>query len=294
MYRYIFLIIIFSSILTGCSNKQSSKSRPEKSDLFKKGQKMGVVTSTLEEASGLAASITNKGFLWTQNDSGNDPEVYLIDDKAEIKLTCKLKGATNRDWEEIFIGPGPKSGTPYVYVADIGDNFYRYDNKFLYRFQEPKLNLAKDTTIKVDTIAFKLCDEERDAETIFYDSIFQAAYLITKRESSVKMYEIKFPILKDTVEAMKVADLPFSGVVAADISRSGEEVLLKDRLNIYYWKRQPGESLVDLFQRPPQLLNYKPEQQGEAVAWKWDGSGYYTLSESSKWEMANLIFYKRN
>ena len=33
-----------------------------------------------------------------------------------------LTGATNVDWEDIAVGPGPAVGTSYLYVADTGNN----------------------------------------------------------------------------------------------------------------------------------------------------------------------------
>ena len=76
----------------------------------------------LSEVSGLASSIRNPGLLWAHNDSGNRPEVFLIDDKCDIKRIVVLDGIKNRDWEDIAVGPGPDSTKSYVYVGDIGDN----------------------------------------------------------------------------------------------------------------------------------------------------------------------------
>src|SRR4051812_16120960 len=94
-----------TALLAGCSGPA-----PEKPDLFEfsGGEKLAELKNdTIEEASGLAASIANKGLLWTHNDSGNDSKIFLVDENLNIKLTCTLAGAENRDWEDITIGPGP-------------------------------------------------------------------------------------------------------------------------------------------------------------------------------------------
>src|SRR5690348_10992040 len=46
----------------------------------------------LDEVSGIAASHKNPGFIWAENDSGNKPQVYLVDKNLKVKLTVKLKG----------------------------------------------------------------------------------------------------------------------------------------------------------------------------------------------------------
>src|SRR5687767_10710977 len=94
----------------------------------------------LKEVSGVASSVNNKGMLWAQNDSGNSPEIYLIDENLEVVLTCHLMGIENRDWEDIAVGPGPDPAKNYVYIADIGDNKAAYPYKYIYRFEEPVIS----------------------------------------------------------------------------------------------------------------------------------------------------------
>jgi len=67
---------------------------------------LGKVDQQLEEASGLTASVSNPGMLWAINDSGNPPEVFLIDQHAKTRMVFTLLHAHNRDWEDIPIGTG--------------------------------------------------------------------------------------------------------------------------------------------------------------------------------------------
>jgi hypothetical protein len=81
--------------------------------------------------------------------------------------------------------------------------------------------------------------------------------------------------------------------VAGDISIN-DEILLKTYDNIYYWKRQQGESIYQTLAKQPKILPYKPEPQGESITWKTDGNGYFTLSERNGAIIPDLLFYKRN
>jgi len=263
------------------------------SSLFEPQQSVGTVSKKLSEASGLVASISNPGYFWTHNDGRNPAEIFLINDKAEVVMTCKLKNIVNRDWEDITIGPGPEEGVNYLYVADIGDNDAIYPFKILYRIKEPEGLVEQIEIEEIDKLVFKLPDATRDSEAIMVDPVTQFFYIISKREKSVRLYEIKFPFTSDTLQVMALGKLRFNNIVAANISSDGSEVLLKDYTEIYYWKRVGNESIPNLLHRDPIKLNYEPENQGEAIAWKRDGSGFYTLSESSMITEADFFFYKR-
>ena len=280
----IFFCLLF---LLSCSKKEMHSS------LFEPQQSVGTVSKKLSEASGLVASISNPGYFWTHNDGRNPAEIFLINDKAEVVMTCKLKNIVNRDWEDITIGPGPEEGVNYLYVADIGDNDAIYPFKILYRIKEPEGLVEQIEIEEIDKLVFKLPDATRDSEAIMVDPVTQLFYIISKREKSVRLYEIKFPFTSDTLQVMALGKLRFNNIVAANISSDGSEVLLKDYTEIYYWKRVGNESIPNLLHRDPIKLNYEPENQGEAIAWKRDGSGFYTLSESSMITEADFFFYKR-
>ncbi len=271
--------------LAGCTKSKDA--------LFKKGEPLGKVSKKLEEASGLAASINNPGYFWTINDSGNPPEVFLIDDHANITLVCKLSKATNRDWEEIRISS--ESGKNYLYVADIGDNGAAYDLKFIYRFEEPVLAKAKEVIIEhIDTLIIKMPDGKRDTESVMIDPLTHDLYILSKREDSIGLYQNRYPFSKDTLVLDKVLKMPFHNIVSGDISSDGREVLLKTYDEIFYWKKWGEESVSELLAKEPIELPYQREKQGEAITWARDGSGFYTLGESSKEERAQLMLYKRN
>jgi hypothetical protein len=260
---------------------------------FSAGEVLGIASKKIEEASGLAASKSIPGYLWTINDSGNPAEIYLLNEKAEIVMTCALENTVNRDWEELFLGPGPDPDKSYIYVADIGDNDALYSYKILYRVEEPLIIEEKSVIKKVDTFVFSLPDKPRDTEAMLYDSLSSSFYIFSKREPNIKLYELKYPFLNDTLTAEFKVELPFNNIVAADISAKGDEILLKNYNQIFYWKRNKEESFMSILTRKPAELNYSPEAQGESIVFRYDGSGFYTLSEAPKGKRAGLIFYPR-
>ncbi len=86
--------------------------------------------------------------------------------------------------------------------------------------------------------------------------------------------------------------LPFTKIVAGSISQDGTQILLKSYEKVYYWKRSESENLPEVFSTKPIELPYDREPQGEAIAWSYEGDEYYTLSEGSMGNSADLFVYK--
>ena len=145
-----------------------------------------------------------------------------------------------------------------------------------------------------DRIAFQFPDGKRDAEALMIDPNTRDLYVVSKREENVSVYVAPFPQSVDqTITLKKVVTLPLTLIVAGDISDDGQEVIMKSYDWVYYWKRKEKEDLATLLSTDPVKLPYTREPQGEAIAWKKDGTGYYTLSEEADNVKPVLYFYER-
>lgn len=288
-----FLFACLCLLSASCSEK---KSMPADSDVFQPSWRLAELREkALEEVSGLAASVANPGLLWTVNDSGNPAIVFLVDEDLTIRLACRLRGVKNRDWEDVAVGPGPDPGKRYVYVADIGDNGAKREFKYIYRFEEPVANRpASEIVIKdFDTIVVRLADGKKDTETMMVHPKTKDIYLVSKRERPVVVYRLHNPsVARDTLTAVPVVSVPLTQIVAGAFSPDGEEIVLKNYDNIYYWKLD-GKPLPEVLKTRPSILHYTEEPQGESIAFNVDGSGFYTLSEQIKGERTYLYFYPR-
>lgn len=284
----IFLIVI------ACSSNRSSEGI---SNDFLPGAKLGELKhKDLGEVSGLASSINNPGLLWTLNDSGNGPDVFLIDKDLHIKTTYTLQGIKNRDWEDIAVGPGPDSTKSYIYVAEIGDNSASHKLKYIYRFEEPAVDSInnKISISDFDTITFKLPDSKKDTETLMVDPATRDLYIVSKREEPVYLYQIKYPYsTKDTITAQQLFSLPFTQIVAGAFSSDGNEILMKNYNHIYYWENSLKKPFTEVLKDAPEEIPYEIEPQGEAITWARDNTGFYTLSEKNKGKKSFLYFYQR-
>ena len=286
-------------MLSACQGS-NTKGNMEGSTLFDLGRPIGTIQSpTLDEASGLACSISNDGFIWSHNDSGGEAMLYLLSLGGEESGKFLLPGITNIDWEDLAIGLGPQISTNYLYIGDIGDNRAIRKSYSIYRFEEPDLNsldLPSNSSVEeFSTIQYVYEDGARDAETLMIDPVSRDLFIVSKRGQNSFLYKLPFP--QDTIEmdtALRVGILPFTYTTGGDISGDGTEVLLKNYKNIFYWRRENKEPIEDLLQTSPIVLKYLPEPQGEAIAFKADGTSFFTVSEQVNQKEVEILHYSRN
>ncbi len=273
-----------------------------------------VQNDEIDEASGIVSSYKNKGILWTHNDSGGENRIYAIDSNGISRGQYLINGSSNRDWEDIAIGPGPVDGLSYIYIGDIGDNDSEYEIKYIYRVIEPTVTLEQEDEFKivtsVDIISFTYKDGARDAETLMIDPFTKDIFILGKRDSKARLYKLPFPQNTTSVfEADLAAELTFpfdSGekqyyLTAGDISNEGTEILVKSYSNTYYWKRELDKTIAQTMLTEPLILESPLEPIAEAIAWKnYDDNGFYRIDEEkfdyggfSYTVEAELFYYPR-
>ena len=298
-----------------------SQITPDSSLFFSPFSRGDVNAPPVDEASGLAVSGYSSRYLWTHNDSGDEPRIFLLDLGADsqgndgnetansiggnstnstlLAGEWILEGASNRDWEDMTAGPGSEEGVHYLYIGEIGDNQAQFDFKIIYRFPEPNISTNSTTSTipsqQVDRILFRYPnDVQMDAEALIVDPLTTDIYIITKREEPVTVYRLAWPQSTDApMTADKVATLPFTQVTAGAISPNGLQILLKTYETIFLWTRNPEESIVDALMRPPARIPYTPEPQGEAIVFGSDGQRFFTLSEERNNIKPKLYEYRK-
>ncbi|GHN02071.1 hypothetical protein WSM22_35600 [Cytophagales bacterium WSM2-2] len=316
------LLLIFACCLASCTYHDLSKATPANNgitpvpqdtswtatydvhsltttSIFEPGLIIGSIdNASLDEVSGIAASGRVPAALWMEEDSGNPSVVSLLTTAGKYLGNINIAGVTNRDWEDMAVAPGPVDGTPYIYLADIGDNDQKYPTKYIYRFPEPALSIgssAFQTSISAfDMIAFSFPDGVKNAEAIIVDPLTKDIYVISKETGKAVIYMAPYP--QNTTKSFtleKVGTLPFTKVTSAAISPDGTEVVIKTYTQVFYWKRSLQQSISSLLRQQPSLLPYTIEDQGEAICFAPDGSGFYTTSEMTTSTLPPIYFYRR-
>lgn len=247
----------------------------------------------IPEASGIADSKKNPGYLWVEEDSGNPPDLSLLSHSGVFLKKIHLKAATNTDWEDIALAKGPRAGIDYLYIADIGDNNATHAQRCFYRLEEP--SYQSDTVSGYDKIRYRYADGPRDAEAFLVDDISLDIYIITKRDAASRIYKLAYPYSTTSENiAVMIGELPYNGVVSAAVSGNGKELIVKTYMGLYYYQRGNGETIPKALQTKFYRLPYTLEPQGEAVCFSTTGAtGFFTLSEKGFFSGQQLFFYEK-
>lgn len=287
--NYFYRILIGTCILAQSSCKELSIDVPVNGAVeeFKSAPLVTQIVPIIIEASGIAESRTNSGYLWVEEDSGNPASLTLVSkENGQTLKKVNIQGAKNYDWEDMCL-----SGSD-IYIADIGDNKLSYTSHIIYSFPEPAANASKVTAFK--TIEFTYSDGKHDSEAFLVDPRTKDILIITKNDPQSSIYKLSYPYsLTNLNTAALVGKLDYSGVVSAALSPDRKEIIVKTYTDLKLYSCTEKQSLEEALSTKSKLLPYVLEPQGEAVTFANDNSGYYTLSEKGLSSIVNLYWYKR-
>jgi hypothetical protein len=254
----------------------------------------------LNEVSGIAASRVQRPLLWVENDSGGAPAVYAIRPDGTLESTYTIDGATNVDWEDIAVGPGPERNTSYLFVGDIGQNAGARDAVTVYRVPEPAAPFAASGMLTgAAVISLRYPDHPVDAESMFVDPRTGDLYVIDKEYLSGVGHVFRAPKralvdgatvtmgaigsftvpADDPATSSAVTRFPGTIVTGADISPDGSTILVRTYRRVFAFSRTAHGSVAAAFLRPPCIAPQLDEPQGEAIGFAANGASSFTISE---------------
>lgn len=253
------------------------------------------------ELSGIASSIVNPGVLYVHEDDAGTNTIPLTNVKGDDLGKLVLDNVSMRDPEDICVGPGPEAGKTYVYIADIGDNNAARKTVTIYRFAEPVLKeLSGSSAIHIqaiDKIELAYPKNAVNAETLLIDPVTKDLFIASKETLRSTVYTAVYPQSTTSTTILKpVVKTDFDLLTSGDISADGSEILLRNKGQIWYWKRSAGQSVAQTILTAPLKAPYAGnERQGEGICFMYDASGYLTDTEikDHPGAVSTISFYKR-
>ncbi len=243
----------------------------------------GAVTGDgMSELSGLAASRTTKGVLYTHNDSGDTARFFAIGPTGALQAELALAGVTATDIEDLAVGPCPEGSC--VYLGDIGDNEEKRKSIAIYRVKEPALR-SETLTPRVLTLVYP--DGPHNAETLLVSPDGDLVIVTKTPTGRSGIYTLG----RDELTTAKQATLKRIGELVVPKDGGGlvtggsfhpceKRVVLRTYTALFEYRFTGG--LDTVFASEPTLLPAGREPQGEAVTYSADGTTIYTVSEGTK------------
>ena len=259
---------------------------------------------SITESSGLVASRTTPGAYWTHNDDG--PFIYAFNTSGASLGVFRVTGAQARDWEDISIGPGPQPGKSYLYIGDIGDNDGVRSEIVVYRVAEPTLTTESEKLTQVnpgktepaDAIRLRYPDGKFDAESLIVHPVSRTIYIVTKVPLvNPVVYEAAAPLTPGkTITMKRIGEVRvpsgFGGVLTgASLSPDGRRVAFCDYFQGYELVLPAKSSdFNDLWKQRMTGFDLGKRNQGEAIAYRFDGKGFLATSEGSQSPLIQVLY----
>jgi hypothetical protein len=250
--------------------------------IFSEPQAIASVQSPdLNEISGLAVGRTAPDLLWVHNDSGDGALVYGIGTDGATATVVALDGIFALDWEDMEIALGPDGLTPYLYVADTGDNLAFRPTVIIHRFPEPS-GVEPQVTARTASLVLTYPDGPRDAEAMFVDPQSQQLVIITKQDALI--YTAPMSAFEtgraELTAAGRLVD-PIRLVTAASSDADGAWIAVRTPASVLLWARSPSQTVGEALAGEPCELPAPEEIGGEAIGLDADGQKYVTISEGT-------------
>jgi hypothetical protein len=261
----------------------------------------------LKETSGLAPARRHPGKFWTHNDSGNGAELQLMSATGEHLATVSIDGVRNVDWEDL--AGLELDGTPYLLIADTGDNIGLRKTLSFVVVEEPAA-LSEGMRIRPAwTVQFRWPDGARDCEAVAVDATAGDVLLISKKRVPPELFRVA---LRPSVAGVQVAERlgllegiaqpsaadlarsPIYGryrsqVTAADLSPDGRTLAVLNYQVVNLYERAANAPWADALSMPIRL-EFAWMPQAEAMTFSADGDALWVAGEQ---QPSPLIRFKR-
>jgi hypothetical protein len=248
---------------------------------------LGTLTSKeMDETSGLVASGARDGLYFAHNDSGDVARFFALGEHGEEQAAFTFATSAVTDCEDMARGPcaaDAGAAATCLFVGDIGDNFRLRSTIDVYRVREPEV--IANATLPSDRFALKYPDGAHDAETLLVHPRTGAITIVTKEKGGASsVFEAPPlaspgpPILLTKVGTLRApAGSPlFTG---GSVHPEGRGILLRTYTHVFFAPMTPDQTVAEALRAPLCSLPSVHERQGEAIAWRRDGTGFVTTSE---------------
>jgi hypothetical protein len=258
----------------------------------------------LKEASALVASRRWPGVYWSLNDSGNDADIFAVDEQGASRGTFHVDNARNVDWETMQLGPDG-AGSFALYVGDVGDNDEDRKESTIYRFAEPEplpvgTRNQEATTARAEAFRIAFPNGPRNTEAMLVHPTTGEITFVTKDEGGhSEIYRLPTPADPRRVTTLElVGQLNLNGlrlgsklVTDGSVSPDARYVLVRTYSSGLEFDLPDGAALSSIWNQSPRIFQIDDGGHGEGATYRTDGQSIVSTAEA---EPASLYVTPRH
>ena len=262
-------------------------------DDYESGNNIGTLFTGADEISGMVQSRYYEDVLWIHEDANQLASLYAMTKDGRWLGNWVVESDTPiDDWEDIAIEA--VEGEPaYLWLGDIGNNEVRENDPndppresiMIVRVREPDFEFPEEgdsvfgVVAEIESFIFTYPDEPHDAEAIALDPLTGDLYVFAKEmKAEAKVFVARAPVESEELE--EVTTISMFMTTGADFSMTGDELLVRNYSEAFYWERAADEAWLDAILRDPKSISLDEDgSQAESICFSPDASGFYTVSE---------------
>ncbi|WP_017220891.1 hypothetical protein [Moritella dasanensis] len=256
----------------------------------------------VKESSSLAQF---NGQTWTTNDSGDDANLYQIDEKTgQVIKQIHIDDVISKDWESLAQDAGN------LFIMDCGNNHGTRDSRTIINVDTDTLIQAEDgeTIAAVNTARFSMADKPEEELTSYmhdYDCeaaavVEQELWVLSKNWNDLnsRLYRMDLVEISNSaendsiIEVIPAQTLDVDGLItAADYNADTKQLVLLGYDSSLFYKH-PFIWIVpinnkDLNWDMAKRFNLAPHGQWESILWQ--GDNQLLLTAEASWGTAGRV-----
>ncbi|MCX6180392.1 MAG: hypothetical protein NT150_00500 [Bacteroidetes bacterium] len=225
----------------------------------------------VNETSGIV--VNEKKQVWTINDSGGEPILYLCDTLGNLLRKVKITGAWNRDWEELT-----RDDQGNFYIGNIGNNLNDSKDLCIFKIQNPDKLLGDAVTAQAihfsyeDQKYFPPADSAMNFNCEAMIWLHGNLYLFSKNQTDPfdgKTYLYQLPDAPGKYVATKISCFNTGGddlfnywISGAALSPDKSKLVLLSSNKMWLFSNFSGH---DFFSGKSTVINFPSSTQKEAI-----------------------------
>jgi len=253
----------------------------------------------LDEISGLAASRRTPDLYWVHNDAPRPARLIGLDGKGRRRGSLRIEGVRAIDWEDL--AAYRFDGKAWLLIADSGDNAGVRKERELVAIEEPALigDGSEQVVRPAWRLRFRYADGAHDVEAMAVDLSTREILLLDKHAPAPVLYSLPLGpgdgrvqvarrrLALDAIPAPSTqereARFPAARLggspTAMDIDASGRNAVVMTYRDLWFYRREAGESWLQAFARAPSRLPLPPLAQAEAAGFDYPGASVRVSGE---------------
>ncbi|MBB3699233.1 hypothetical protein KMW28_26065 [Flammeovirga yaeyamensis] len=240
------------------------------------------LSHNLEKITGIVRS-SDYGKIWVQENTENDPYIYLYDVTTGKQLKKVFVRGTSLAWEDLAYSE--EGGVNTIHIGDIGDQNKVRNNIQVYTFKE---NSVLDNFVAPSINVYQFPDKPKDVRAMMVHQKNKEYYFFTYSQKNTEIFKISMDKQEGTLERVGCVNLKL--VESVDYSEKYNNIVFLSKMGVHLFNLNEKDNLSEIKNRKPKFEYHFENFDGKGVCFASDNS-LYVVSKNVKETNPKVIVF---